>query len=61
MLYTKGLLSAAAGITEQSASGKAIGVDELQKVMNSSASGRKMKRKKPQSTGSNRVMQKSGM
>lgn len=38
MLYTKGLLSAAAGITEQSASGKAIGVDELQKVMNSSAS-----------------------
>ena len=33
MLYTKGLLSAAAGITEQSASGKAIGVDELQKVM----------------------------
>jgi len=38
MLYTKGLLSAAAGITEQSASGKAIGVDELHKVMNSSAS-----------------------
>lgn len=38
MLYTKGLLSAAAGIIEQSASGKAIGVDELQKVMNSSAS-----------------------
>lgn len=38
MLYTKGLLSAAAGITEQSASGKAIGVDELQEVMNSSAS-----------------------
>ena len=38
MLYTKGLLSAATGITEQSASGKAIGVDELQKVMNSSAS-----------------------
>lgn len=38
MLYTKGLLSAAAGITEQSVSGKAIGVDELQKVMNSSAS-----------------------
>ena len=38
MLYTKGLLSAAAVITEQSASGKAIGVDELQKVMNSSAS-----------------------
>ena len=27
MLYTKGLLSDAAGITEQSASGKAIGVD----------------------------------
>lgn len=38
MLYTKGLLSAAAGITEQSASGKAIGVEELHKVMNSSAS-----------------------
>ncbi len=38
MLYTKGLLSAAAVITEQSASGKAIGVDELHKVMNSSAS-----------------------
>ena len=38
MLYTKGQLSAAAGITEQSASGKAIGVDELHKVMNSSAS-----------------------
>ena len=38
MLYTKGLLSAAAGITEQSASGKAKGVDELHKVMNSSAS-----------------------
>ena len=38
MLYTKGLLSAAAGITEQSASGKAIGVDELHEVMNSSAS-----------------------
>ncbi len=38
MLYTNGLLSAAAGITEQSASGKAIGVDELHKVMNSSAS-----------------------
>ena len=38
MLYTKGLLSAAAGITEQSASGQAIGVDELHKVMNSSAS-----------------------
>lgn len=38
MLYTKGLLSAAVGITEQSASGKAIGVDELHKVMNSSAS-----------------------
>lgn len=38
MLYTKGLLSAAADITAQSASGKAIGVDELQKVMNSSAS-----------------------
>lgn len=38
MLYTRGLLSSAAGVVEQSASGKAIGVDELQKVMNSSAS-----------------------
>lgn len=38
MLYTKGLLSAAANIAARSASGKAIGVDELQKVMNSSAS-----------------------
>ena len=38
MLYTKGLLSAAENIAAKSASGKAIGVDELQKVMNSSAS-----------------------
>ncbi len=38
MLYTRGLLSSAAGVVEQSASGNAIGVDELQKVMNSSAS-----------------------
>ena len=29
MLYTRGLLSSAAGVVEQSASGKAIGVDEL--------------------------------
>lgn len=37
-MYTKVLLSSAADIAVQSASGKAIGVDELQKVMNSSAS-----------------------
>lgn len=38
MFYTKGLLSAASKIVGEAASGKAIGVDELQKVMNSSAS-----------------------
>lgn len=38
MFYTVGLLSAVTNIAAQSASGKAIGVDELQKVMNSSAS-----------------------
>ena len=38
MLYTKGLLTAAGNIVEQAASGNAISVDELQKVMNSSAS-----------------------
>ncbi|MBU5479517.1 mechanosensitive ion channel [Eubacterium sp. MSJ-13] len=38
MFYTVGLLSAVTDIAAQSASGKAIGVDELQKVMNSSAS-----------------------
>lgn len=38
MLYTKGLLSSATNIVNEVASGKAISTDELQKVMNSSAS-----------------------
>lgn len=38
MLYTKVLLSSAANVVNEAVSGKAIGVDELQKVMNSSAS-----------------------
>lgn len=38
MFYTKGLLSASVAVSEQTATGKAISVEELQKIMNSSAS-----------------------